>query len=190
MLTIPNLGDRVRLTGSRDPEVADLVGREGTVTAGPIWVSRVMVEFDGTVGPCGGPRMHWVKAADLESVQGGAVSTPDLGAAEDYDDLPREEIGDRIRRAREAAGYPTQFAAARAAGIEPPNGYYHLEAGRRAPSFQTLHRLIALAGYDPAILFAPYVAPRGRRAQDLSFDERAHGGRGKKKPSPGPRNGD
>jgi hypothetical protein len=106
---------------------------------------------------------------------------PERTPPDQHDDMPKEEVARRIREARERAGYETAYAAGKAAGFPVPQSYYHFETGNRCPSFQAVHRLISVAGYDPAILFAPYTAPRGRKAKGLHFDGR--GGR-KDKPSP------
>jgi transcriptional regulator with XRE-family HTH domain len=68
--------------------------------------------------------------------------------------IARDAIGKRLRRARIAAGHPVLQAAADLAGLNVIH-LGDLERGRRAPGFETLHRLIRTLKLDPEILFAP-----------------------------------
>lgn len=61
-------------------------------------------------------------------------------------------LGRRIAQARVAAGYKSAVAAAEASGVDKYH-WYHMEAGRRQPTYHTLNRMVVGLGMDPTLLF-------------------------------------
>lgn len=76
------------------------------------------------------------------------------------DEIPRAEAGRRLKAAREAAGWPTAYAAAAACGINIKHLYLY-ESGQRMPDWPQLLRLMVGLGLDPEILFPEcYAQPK------------------------------
>lgn len=76
-------------------------------------------------------------------------------------ELSAAECADRLVRARLAAGYATQTAAAEACGMKV-SVYSRHERGERIPLWSTLHRMATGMGLDPKILFPDLFNGKGR----------------------------
>ena len=85
--------------------------------------------------------------------------------------------GNLLKAARLAAGYSSAYAASAVVDMLPKQ-LQDLEAGRRLPTYPTLHRLVVGLGLDPSALFPPMPgleplparqpAKRGRRPRITS----------------------